>query len=144
MNHYVSRYNDSTVGIEYWKNDADKYHRENGPAIIDYYDTGEIHMEQWYINDSIHRDNAPAIIKYDKKGHKIGYMWWNHGLRHREDGPAVMCYNEDGECIEKEYFWNYNKITDFVEKLFGCVPNELSKDQVVLLKLSLPAECFVK
>ena len=46
----------------------DKFHRENGPAIIYYYENGNIKNECYYINDKLHNENGPAKIEYYENG----------------------------------------------------------------------------
>lgn len=60
-----------------------KWHCDNGPACIDYYDNSSIYTELYF--------------KYDK--------------RHREDGPAFIHYNEDGS-IKGLAFFKDNTIVD--------------------------------
>jgi len=45
-----------------------KRHRENGPAMIWYYENGNIEIEEYYINDEYHREDGPAYIRYYKNG----------------------------------------------------------------------------
>jgi len=44
------------------------WHREDGPAYIDYYDNGNIEYEVYYINGKCTRLDGPASIWYDKDG----------------------------------------------------------------------------
>ena len=43
-----------------------QFHREDGPAVIRYYEDGKIKEETYYINDQWHRKNGPAYIYYYK------------------------------------------------------------------------------
>ena len=107
--------------IVYYKNN--KYHREDGPAIIltdgttEWYKNGELHRidgpaveypngdKYWYINDEMHREDGPAV-EYPN-GHK---EWHFHDKLHREDGPAIelannqkLWYLNDKRYTEEEY-----------------------------------------
>ena len=64
-------------------------HREDGPALIVYYESGNINYEHYYIN----------------------------GQRHREDGPAVINYNEDGSVSSEYYSINGIRIETYVDWL---------------------------
>ena len=44
------------------------FHREDGPAYINYFLTGEIESEQYYQNNVYHRIDGPAFIGYDRDG----------------------------------------------------------------------------
>lgn len=39
-----------------------KRHREDGPAFISYYKSGEVKREQYYLNGKPHNSNGPAAI----------------------------------------------------------------------------------
>ena len=76
------KYVDGVGGTYFYKND--KYHREDGPAVITR--GGDIY---WYMNGRIHREDGPAYITLS------GYKeWYKNGEYHREDGPAIEY--EDG------------------------------------------------
>jgi len=54
---------------------GDKLHRENGPAVIRYYNNGLVNYKRWYKDHKLHRLDGPAIVKYDESG-KIKYQGW--------------------------------------------------------------------
>ena len=45
-----------------------QYHRVNGPAVTYYYTSGQIQSEYYFINDEVHRVDGPAAIDYYKNG----------------------------------------------------------------------------
>ena len=51
-----------------WLKDG-KLHRSNGnPAIVSYFETGQIHCEFWYVDGQLHHpDGSPVGICYFKK-----------------------------------------------------------------------------
>lgn len=157
---------------EWWLNDEGDYHREDGPALIKYFSNRAIQLERWYLDGKTHRDNdlpaeieyaedgtilsqywvinaqyhrygGPAILINDCYGNIIQKCWLINNRYHREDGPAMVNYLLDRSIIY-DYYLNDNKITDFVKKIFGYVPDELTKDQAVLLKLSIPCDFYNK
>lgn len=73
MINYIDKY-----GNKIWKNDENKYHREDGPAF-----ESKSGLKFWYKNGKLHRDNGPAAEYLD--GEK---RWYKNGKLHREDGPA--------------------------------------------------------
>jgi hypothetical protein len=81
MNHIVEN------GFEYWTDDYDRYHREDGPAIISKYGVA------WYCHGQRHRIGAPAIIM-----RKFEFQWFQYNKLHRLDGPAI-------EYFDKEEWW---------------------------------------
>jgi len=44
------------------------WHREDGPAYIDYFNNGTIEHEGYYVKDTKHRLDGPAIIGYNANG----------------------------------------------------------------------------
>jgi hypothetical protein len=72
----------STLTIEnrnhYWRDEAGKYHREDGPAVE--WTNG---YKKWYCHGKIHREDGPAIIWGG-----IGSEWYYHGKLHRNNGPS--------------------------------------------------------
>jgi len=70
--------------ISYYSNySKERYHHEDGPAIIWFYRNGRVRSEHYYLN----------------------------GKLHREDGPAVIFYNEDGVVTEKYYYLNNRELS---------------------------------
>ena len=76
-----------------------KYHRENGPAIIDYYDNGQVVLERYYVNDKCHREDGPAIIRYDMMGNVSSIDYFLNGT-----SVNVRKYNNT----------NYDQIKKFI------------------------------
>ena len=100
---------DGPAEIEYYKNGQKEYeawylnnkqHRKDGPAIIGYYnENGLKEYEAWYLNDKYHREDGPAFISYDLNDKIIFESYWQNGNRHRLDGPAVIDYHNP-RCFE--------------------------------------------
>jgi|ERR1700691_1473045 len=93
----IVEYTDSTLG--YYLNG--KYHREDGPAVIDH--DGSM---CYYLNGKYHREDGPAVIDHDGT-----IYYYLNDLRHREDGPAVIY--PDGK---KEWYLNNVYTTKEVNK----------------------------
>jgi len=73
-----------------WRNDKDKYHRLDGPAVVVYGE--DFHAEYWYKNGKLHRIDAPAVT--DSFGNED---WYYEGKRHRIGGPAITRANKPTE-----------------------------------------------
>lgn len=85
-------------------------HREDGPAVVQYYKDGNKKYEAWSINNRPHREDGPAKIWYYENGNKEIEEWWIDNELHREDGPATIEYYENGN---KQYeSWYKNKEDD--------------------------------
>lgn len=96
----ISREGKKVYMEDRWKMSPRKYHREDGPAIIEWqrdwddpefepsckicslggtHPPGErceyrhihISVEMWYINGELHREDGPAIIRYDWTGNNV-------------------------------------------------------------------------
>ena len=105
MDHPSKIYNENgTLKQEYWLNEDSMFHREDGPAIINYDLYGKVHEEHWYINGKCHREDGPATISYYTNG-KIQEEYWRiDGELHREDGPAHKEYLDSGKQISEYWF----------------------------------------
>ena len=84
----VHIYAEATVTV-YRPNEI--YHREDGPAYIIEYDSGNT-FEVWYFNDEIHRYGGPAVVE-DAKDH-----WY---FVHGDDMTAVVAKWLE----ERSYVW---------------------------------------
>lgn len=58
---------DKLIEIIYF-NYSGKIHREHKPAIISYYENGEIRKEEYRLYDNLRRNDGPAWIKYYDNG----------------------------------------------------------------------------
>lgn len=139
---YVAYYESGQISDEQWMTRG-RWHRKNGPAIIKYYKSGRIRDEQWMIHGHFHRDNGPAIIEYYENGQIDFKIWLLNGKRHWPIAPAFIKYDEKGNMTIQEYWWNGYNITDFVKKIFGNIPEKITKEEQILLKLSLPDNYFL-
>ena len=66
---------ETKISSKFYYNSKDKLHREDGPAEIWYYESGEIMNELYYINGKRHRLNGPAVIWYNRSG-EIEYKYY--------------------------------------------------------------------
>lgn len=90
------------LGTEYWVNDYNKYHREDGPAVTLTNNNGV----RWYSNGELHRVGGPAVESWDGREE-----WHYRGRLHRVGGPAITTpmgggfyYLDDEHLTEKEYW----------------------------------------
>lgn len=116
-----------------------KLHRLDGPAQIDFYRDGGVHMEQWYYMGKRHRINGPSFIAYFRNGVVNYEIWEQNGIKHRDDGPAdiirynngrtkietwvnngiisnlfrpsIIKYKTNGDILEELWIWNETDIT---------------------------------
>ena len=95
LTHTIDRF-----GNEWYFNEDNKLHREDGPAII--YIGG---VEEWYRNGKLHREDGPALIANNGKTQE----WYRNGMLHREDGPALIWEDENRE----EYYLHGEKVEPF-------------------------------
>jgi hypothetical protein len=102
---------------EYHHDSKGRLHRLDGPAIIEIFESGEIHKE-WRYHGKRHREFGPAVIfcNGDKE-------WWYEGNLHRLDGPAVESDGYNEYWIEGML---YSK-ADWEEEMKKCylLPDEL-------------------
>ena len=131
----------------YWVKD-DKYHRLDGPAIINYYENGQIEKEEYYINGLLYRENGPSIVRYYRNGDKAEEHWsYENGIKKQTslyyrngnlkcqfyfnnknelsklDGPAIIRYSENGSIESEEYFVNGIKYDEELQYLVAVGAN---------------------
>ena len=63
----VKHDDDSYAEIYHKKGDEDFWHREDGPARIQYNKYGLIEYESYWVNNKPHREDGPARIEYNTK-----------------------------------------------------------------------------
>lgn len=124
---HIKQYLNNCLQREAWYRD-EKLHRDDGPALIEYYPSGKIYSEKWYQNGvlrkeisywsngskkqevwynetgQLHRDDGPAVVMYSQNAAKIYEEWRKNGLIWKEDGPAVIEYFESGEKASESWF----------------------------------------
>ena len=137
-------YKDGTTSEEY---DSSKtLHREDGPAWIEYNESGSIWRESYYMEGECHREGLPADIGYYEDGALESEEYYIEGERHREDGPAVIKYNNDGSvwyeiyCIEGGELSKENHIDLMKEVGEMCSTLKLLDDMAWVRKLGKKEE----
>ena len=83
-----------------------KLYREDGPAIIRYYENGNKFCEKYYANNNLYNKNGPTGIFYYKNGNKKHEEYYTNNELHNENGPAIIKYYEDSSIRNKEYYIN--------------------------------------
>lgn len=94
--------NNKIKTMEFYK--GDKLHREDGPAVINYDNTGQVQSENYCINDKLHRKDGPAIINYFPNGTIETAYFYQYDKLHREDEAATVWYNESGSIASSTYY----------------------------------------
>ncbi|HHY79801.1 MAG TPA: hypothetical protein GX516_05495 [Thermoanaerobacter sp.] len=56
-----------------------EYHKEDGPAFIEYYFTGAVKSRVYLVNGKLHRENGPAIEKYAPNGSLVKKEYFLNG-----------------------------------------------------------------
>ena len=77
----------------------------------EYYESGNVYCESYYINGKIHREDGPAYIWYYDNGDVAYKGYYINDLRHREDGPASIGYDKNGSVKYTEYWLNGKLLT---------------------------------
>ena len=109
--------------VEYYDNGnikSRKQHREDGPAVEEWYENGQKSLESYVINNNFHREDGPAIIEWYENGQKIREAYYINDKRHREDGPAIQKWFENGKIEHEAYYikgYIYYKKEDWINKL---------------------------
>jgi hypothetical protein len=83
--------------LEKWhvKNHPKILHREEGPAYISYYHSGDVKKRKWYVGDDLHREDGPAMIIYNKDGSVRQKKWYVHGREIQGRSALVDLVNDN-------------------------------------------------
>ena len=94
-------------------------HREDGPAIQEWYEDEQKFIEEYFIKNEYHREDGPAIQEWHENGKVFRQLYYLHDKMHREDGPAAIYYKKNGKIGNTIYCLNdirYNR-EEWIEKL---------------------------
>ncbi len=61
------RPNKTIEKVEY-RNENNQLHRTDGPAVVCYYENGQVQRESYYLDDKLHRTDGPSDVWYFKNG----------------------------------------------------------------------------
>lgn len=67
--------------------------------------------KKYYLNGGLHREDGPAVIIYYLSGELRAEKYYVNNMPHREDGPTIIWYRLSGEVEHKVYFLNGKKAT---------------------------------
>lgn len=71
-----------------------------------------------------HNIDAPAIITYYESGNLKREEYYRNGLRHNASAPAVVEYNEDGSVIIQYYYLHGKYYNDILSYMVALVCDE--------------------
>jgi antitoxin component YwqK of YwqJK toxin-antitoxin module len=73
-------------------------------------DNNSVYIKKWFVNGIAHRDNGPAVIKYYENGVINEETWIKNSKFHRDNNikgenlPSQITYYEDGKIKDKKWF----------------------------------------
>lgn len=83
----------------------------DNPALIQFYENGDIKCKQWFTDGILNRPDKTAYIFYYENGSKESQQWFKNGKLHRDnDLPAYVKYYQSflGEIKIKVKLWFIN------------------------------------
>lgn len=119
-NGHIRRYDIYRVftSFRFHRDEHERHHNFNGPAIMLYYNDGSIRSEQYFLygrRDRFDKEH-PALIKYKKGNNNPSEEHWffDDKLHARQDSdgilkPSVKKYYDDGS-LKLEQFHNMNDL----------------------------------
>jgi len=79
---------------------------------VNYYKSGKVEYEGYFINGKLHRPDGPAYIGYCESG-KIEFEgYYINGEHHCLGGPAVISYHKSGKVDYEWYYVNGKQLTE--------------------------------
>ena len=103
----IEYYYNGNIRCKSYYNENNEYHRDNGPAVIEYYayNKGVIYSETYYNNGRLHREDGPVIIRYSIFGIIQSEQYFINGKSHRTYGPSDIFYDDNGDIIYTQYWY---------------------------------------
>ena len=75
--------------------------------VFEYFDGNLTKMEErYFVNGNLHKEEGPAIIEYYLNGRIKYEVYYCYNMIHNSIGPAHIRYSAIGEIISKNYFIN--------------------------------------
>jgi hypothetical protein len=74
------------------------------------YWSGKLRYRYYELNGSYHKEDGPAFIEYREDGSISYQSYWLNNNRHREDGPAMIDYHTDGSINRRDYYLNHKRL----------------------------------
>lgn len=74
--YYTKSYYDGNINA---MSPMDHPHNLNGPAVIEYYDNGDLWAEWYYVEGFLHKENGPAVITYSEQKEIIESVYFLNG-----------------------------------------------------------------
>jgi hypothetical protein len=71
---------DNGKTVKIWHGPFSRYHRINGPAMIECFCNGNVRRTRWCIHGKNHRLDGPADIWYYEDGSIRYERWWINGI----------------------------------------------------------------
>lgn len=87
-----------------WFNKNDEIHREDGPAVINYFTNGKVHYQIYLVNNVRHRIDGPSYSRFDDVGFIKTQEYYKNNVRHRHNGPAILSKNS--RRVHVNFFYN--------------------------------------
>ena len=81
IKHLVTYYNYDRIRSDSWFDENGRYHRVDGPAHTEYFDTDVpcVYREDYYIHGQLHRDDGPCCRVWNLMGTLCYEQWRDHG-----------------------------------------------------------------
>lgn len=113
----ISKLLKESGGPRVWRNERTKdiHTNDDRPAVINYYNNGNIFQKRWYKNNVLHRQNPdlPALIHYNyKNNQKVFQCYYQNGNYGRHsflsstDKPHCIFYDNKGNPTKYIYYEN--------------------------------------
>jgi len=85
-----------------------------------------VYWQEYWINNKLHREDGPAVIVYYEDGQIKRIEYWVNNQLHKLDGPAFIWYKENGTVEEESYFVDGKRYFDIFlySTAVGCFKGE--------------------
>jgi hypothetical protein len=106
MNPIREYYPNGQIMSEEYRNDKGELHNDNGPALYEWYQSGQIKYVKYHVNGRRHNANGPAYREWHRSGQMMYEVYCVNGLWHNANGPACRWWYESGQILCEAYYIN--------------------------------------
>jgi hypothetical protein len=110
------------IKSEEYKNSDNQYHRTDGPAVREWYESGKISLEMYIVCGRTHRVGGPAIRRW-VSGSLLYESYCVDGLLNNTSGPAHIDY---GATTVESYY-----VRGKLHNVNGPVYVQRSRDKII-------------
>jgi len=83
MSYFNTYYdNNNLKKVTFYEDSKDYWNRYDGPAVVEYYENGNVKCESWFLDNKLNRFDGPAKTFYDIHGRIVKEEYFVKGVQY--------------------------------------------------------------